>query len=269
MDTLEESNFISITMNYRRINLDIRTIQYVVINQNTAEFHISGGTQYKTRIPIHKLEAMLGDEFIRVHRNYLVAVKAIHDISDKVYLNNGEALHFAMRRKKELAVELRLKRQILLERLAAGNTTHTDEEYHARFAIFDELPIAFCDIEMVLDEGNNAVDWIFRYGNEALAKLEKTPLNELIGKTFSSIFPDMDKKWLKSYEQAALYKQTLQIIDFSPEIDTYLNILCFPTQHGHCGCILLDIKEMEYAENQGDRENARLHYFAKLLESIV
>ena len=78
----------------------------------------------------------------------------------------------------------------------------------------------------------------------------------------------MDEKWLKSYERAALYGQTLEIVDHSPEIDTDLDIICFPTIKGHCGCILLNVDEMRYAENHGDRQNARLHYFAKLLEHI-
>lgn len=266
---MSEQNFISITVNYRKIELDIRTIQYVFVNQNTAEFHISGGECYKTRLPISKLESILGEEFIRINRNHLVAVKAIHDISDKVYLNSGETLNFNLRRKKELSAELRCKRQSIFGKIAAENSTQTYEEYHARFAVFDTLPIAFCDIEMVLDNDNNAVDWIFRYGNEALAKLEKTPLNMLIGRTFSGVFPNMDEKWLKSYERAALYGQTLEIIDFSPEIDTFLNIICFPTMRGHCGCILLDFEKMEYAENRDDRSNAKMHYFAKLLERII
>ena len=41
------------------------------------------------------------------------------------------------------------------------------------------MPFAFTDIEMVFNEDRHAVDWIFRYGNEALAELEKLPLEQL------------------------------------------------------------------------------------------
>ena len=54
----------------------------------------------------------------------------------------------------------------------------------------------------------------------------------------------MDSKWLRSYEQAALYGEKLEIIDYSPEIDTYLKGICFPTYPGHCGCILFNIEEI-------------------------
>lgn len=259
---------ISITHNYKRVEIDIRTIQYVFIDHNSSEFYLSTGERYRTRFPLKRLEETLGDEFLKIHRNYLVAIRAIHSISDRVYLNNGEALVFAQRRKKELTDELRRRRQQLLDRFSATSDTHTEAEYHQRYRSFDDLPIAFCDIEMVLDEEQNAVDWIFRYGNEALARLEKTPLEHLLGKPFSSVFPNMDDKWLKSYERAALFGQTLEIIDHSPEIDTDLDIICFPTIKGHCGCILLSVDEMRYAENPGDRQNARLRYLAKFLSKI-
>ena len=122
---------------------------------------------------------------------------------------------------------------------------------------------------MVLDEGHNAVDWIFRYGNIALARLEKVPLNELIGRSFKSVFPNMDTKWLKSYERAALYGETLELIDYSPEIETYLKIICFPTTPGHCGCLLFDIAELKTAKDSGDTGNAKLRYFAKILENVM
>ena len=60
-----------------------------------------------------------------------------------------------------------------------------------------------------------------------------------------------------------------QLIAHSPEIDTYLKIICFPTQPGHCGCLLFDIAEMKFAEDSGDAHNAKLRYFAKILEQLV
>ena len=103
---MPEPNFITITMNYKRMELDVRMIQYVFID---------------------------------------------HDISDRVY---------------------------------AASETHTDSTYHVRFQSFDDLPIAFCDIFQHLSQHG--------------------------------------EKWLKSYECAAFYSQTLEIIDCSLEIDTDL-----------------------------------------------
>ena len=121
----------------------------------------------------------------------------------------------------------------------------TAEEYRKYYKICDALPFAFTDIEMVFNEEKKAVDWIFRYGNEALAALEKQPLDKMIGSSFSSLFSNMDAKWLHVYERATLYGETLEIMDYSPEIDTNLKIICFPTFPGHCGCILFNADEMK------------------------
>ena len=66
-------------------------------------------------------------------------------------------------------------------------------------------------------------------------------LPNCMGKSFGSLFANMDSKWLRSYERAALYGEVLELMDYSPEIDTNLKVICFPTFKGHCGCILFDL----------------------------
>lgn len=74
---------------------------------------------------------------------------------------------------------------------------------------------------------------------------KKLPLDKMIGNSFSSLFSNMDTKWLHVYERATLYGETLEIMDYSPEIDTNLKIICFPTFPGHCGCILFNADQMK------------------------
>ena len=114
---------------------------------------------------------------------------------------------------------------------------------------FENGIIGFPDLKrftLIFNEEKKAVDWIFRYGNEALAVLEKLPLNKMIGRSFSSLFLNMDAKWLRGYERATLYGETLEIVDYSPEIGKNLKIICFPTFPGHCGCILFDTDKLRY-----------------------
>lgn len=56
---------------------------------------------------------MLGEGFFKPHRSRLVSVLAVHDITDKVNLNNGERIGYVARRKKELIAELNEKREKL------------------------------------------------------------------------------------------------------------------------------------------------------------
>ena len=66
----------------------------------------------------NSIEEQLGDGFMLVHRNTLVAAKAIHEVSDKIYLSNGETLHYVVRKKKTMKNQLgeiqrRIKRRFV------------------------------------------------------------------------------------------------------------------------------------------------------------
>lgn len=263
---MQESKYITIISNRRKVVLGISTILYVLMIGKNAEIHVSGGKVYETRMPLGELEERLGEGFIKVHRGCIVSVMAIHDITDHINLSNGESLIYTIRKKTEILDQFRAKQKKIITSFIEDNIPKTEEEYREHYKSFDHLPFAFTDIEMIFNEESRAVDWIFRYGNPALAKLEKMPLEQLIGSSFGSLFANMDSKWLRSYERATLYGETLEIIDYSPEIDTYLKVICFPTFKGHCGCILFNISDIEFTKNSSDAERALMLYFGKLPE---
>lgn len=266
---MQEAKHITIITNGRKIVLSISTILYVLMVNKTAEIHVSGGNIYETRMTLSELEEKLGDGFIKVHRGCIVSSMAIHDITDNINLNNGESLIYTIRKKNQIIEQFRSKQKSIISSFRRDGIPTTEEEYRKHYNSFENLPFAFTDIEMIFNEENHAVDWIFRYGNPALAKLEKIPLERLIGSSFGSLFNNMDSKWLRSYERATLYGVTLEIIDYSPEIDTYLKVICFPTFKGHCGCILFDISEIKFTQNSSDAEKALLLYFGKLPEKNI
>ena len=249
----------------KEIKVDVEMIMYVMMDRNVAEIHLAGGEVYKTRMTMAELEETVGDYFIKVDRGCLVSALAIHSIGKTIDLVNGESLPYVVRRKKEIQARFAEMQRNVIQDFHATGAPGTPEEYNDYFRSFDKLPIAFTDIEMVFNEENNAVDWIFRYGNEALAKLEKLPLEKMIGSSFGSLFSNMDSKWLRSYERTALYGETLEIIDYSPEIDTYLNVICFPTFRGHCGCILFDISDLKFAQANTESQRAMRMYFERLM----
>lgn len=261
---LQDFKNITIISEKRKTVLGISTILYVQKVGNHVEIHVSGGKVYKTRMTLGELEGKLGNGFIKAHRGCMVSVMAIHDITDNINLSNGETLIYTIRKKNEIIKQLHEKQKSMIAGFMEEDVPTTEEEYRRHYSSFENMPFAFTDIEMVFDEERRAVDWIFRYGNSALAKLEKLPLEQLIGSSFGSLFSNMDSKWLRSYERATIYGETLEIIDYSPEIDTYLKVICFPTFKGHCGCILFDISDIKFTKNSSDAENALMLYFGKL-----
>ena len=62
------------------INAD--TIRYIQMKRNYAEVHLTNGAVFTSRITMEELEQRLGDDFIKVHRSCLVAVRAIHSVEN-------------------------------------------------------------------------------------------------------------------------------------------------------------------------------------------
>ena len=172
---MQEAVYITIVSNGKKLVLNVNTILYVLMIERTAEIHVSGGKIYETRMKISELEEALGEGFLKVHRGCLVSAMAIHDITDHINLNNGESLIYTIRKKNQIIARLQEAQKRLISGFTRDGIPATEEEYLSHYRGFDAMPFAFTDIEMVFDEERRAVDWIFRYGNPALAKLEKLP----------------------------------------------------------------------------------------------
>ena len=241
-------------------------ILYILMKKQDAYVHLSDGSVLKTRKTFAEFQDELGDDFIRIHRGGLVAAKAIYSVKKLITLSNGDSLEYSSQHREKIREKFREKQRAIISELADNDNPTENEEYHKHYKCFDAIPIAFTDIEMIFDEQSQAVDWIFRYGNEALSRVENVPLEVMIGNTFGSIFPNMDKKWLRSYERTVLYGETLELIDYSHEIDKYLRIICFPTFKGHCGCMLFDISDTKMTLENSAGDKAVLMYIQKMLK---
>lgn len=80
---------------------------------------------------------------------------------------------YSARNKNEVFDQLQEKKKLIIRRFSDGNSPVEEETYHAHYRGLDDLPIAFADIEMVFNDERRTVDWIFRYGNQALAFFRK------------------------------------------------------------------------------------------------
>lgn len=263
---MENKGKLTIVVDKKTINIPLSTILYIMMQGNNAQIHVQSGEVYDPRITLAELEPKLNDNFVKVKRGCIVSVLAIHNITDKVNLISGERLEYASRHRKDIVDAFRNRQEQIIKSFNESVALNTSEDYHEYYSLFDELPIAFCDIEMIFDSEFKAVDWIFRYANAALSALEKVPLENLVGNRFGELFPQMDVKWLRTYERAALFGETIKIVDYSPEIDAYLDIICFPTFNGHCGCILFDISKIKSYREPTDSERAMTAFFMRLMQ---
>ena len=89
-------------------------------------------------------------------------------------------------------------------------------------SLLDDMPLAFCVIELVFNESGHGVDFIFRYCNAEMATIEGVPVEEMLNRSF--------------YEVLNGTRHTLH--DYSPEVDKYLTIHCYQPEPGYCACVL-------------------------------
>lgn len=263
---MQHARSITFFSEMREVSINIRTILYIKVDNGISYVHLISGKVLPTRTTIAEFEEMLDENFIKIRRGSLVSVYAIHSITDTVNLINGESLKYADRALPDNMAKYWACQRRIIDGFTAQDTLHTLEEYAEHYRSFDGMPFAFADIEMIFDDSNHAVDWVFRYGNAALAELEGVPLEQLVGNTFGTIFPAMDQKWLRTYERAVLFEEMLNIVDHSPEIGADLSITCFPTFKGHCGCILLDVAKLKFFRRPSPTDSAIAAYIGKMLE---
>lgn len=228
----------------REVRLPVDNILYIRMEKGFGYIHASSGEQYRVRTSHCALQRLLDDRLIFIGYNCLVSAMAIHTVGEQLVLCNGEQLPYSSRRRGEILRFTKDWKRRYIDSLPEDGIPKSFSEYQDYYRFFEKASFAFTDIEMVFDENEEAVDWIFRYGNEPLARLEKLPLSTLIGSSFGSLFSNMDPKWVRCYEQSVLYGKSLEITDYSPEIDTNLKVICFPTFKGHCGCILFNADEL-------------------------
>ena len=111
--------------------------------------------------------------------------------------------------------------------------------FFEKCSILDDMPVAYCVIELVFDADGHGVDFVFRYCNKHMEVVEGIPVEEMLNRSFYEVFKNGDRKWLISYADVALNGVQRTLHDYSPEIDKNLTIYCYQPQPGYCACVLV------------------------------
>lgn len=241
---------IKLLINRKWETIQTKDILYITISDKLSFLHLKNNVTLNLFITLSELEQLLPRaDFVRISRNCIINYHAIHSIHDtQVTLTNNESLPYSKRREKSIldGYQAYVKHKYAAE---SPDTLHQTIDFHEKYKSFDNMPVAFAVIEMVMDNNGHSIDFIFRYANQSLAELEGVPLRELEGNSFLSIFPDAQKKWLSIYREVAFEGKEMEIIDFRQELKKVLRIQCFQPMHGFCACLLTDVTGKDSYEN--------------------
>lgn len=225
---------------FERKNIDIANIIYLTRQNPHTKITFFDGKEILTAIPVKEIAIYLPDEeFVNITKGVLLRKSQIVNISgDGLYtMTDGSVFQG---RKRNISQHKQLRQALgLSKEQDAKAEKMIPLELLEKCSILNDMPLAFCVIELVFDANGRGVDFVFRYCNEEMAVVEGIPVSEMLNNSFYEVFKNGDKKWLVIYADVALNGTKVILHDYSPEIGKDLSIYCFQPHPGYCACILI------------------------------
>ncbi len=225
---------------FERKNIDISNILYLTRQNPLTKITFFDGKEILTAIPVKEIAIYLPDEeFVNITKGILLRKSQIVNISDDGLYAMTDGSVF-QGRKRNISQHKQLRQALGLSKEQNEKTEKMIPlELLEKCSILNDMPLAFCVIELVFDANGRGVDFVFRYCNEEMAVVEGVPVSEMLNNSFYEVFENGDKKWLVTYADVALNGKKVILHDYSPEIGKDLTIYCFQPHPGYCACILI------------------------------
>ena len=225
---------------FERKNIDISNILYLTRQNPLTKITFFDGKEILTAIPVKEIAIYLPDEeFVNITKGILLRKSQIVNISDDGLYAMTDGSVF-QGRKRNISQHKQLRQALGLSKEQNEKTEQMIPlELLEKCSILNDMPLAFCVIELVFDANGRGIDFVFRYCNEEMAVVEGIPVSEMLNNSFYEVFENGDKKWLVTYADVALNGKKVILHDYSPEIGKDLTIYCFQPHPGYCACILI------------------------------
>ena len=225
---------------FERKNIDISNILYLTRQNPLTKITFFDGKEILTAIPVKEIAIYLPDEeFVNITKGILLRKSQIVNISDDGLYTMTDGSIF-QGRKRNISQHKQLRQALGLSKEQNEKAEKMIPlELLEKCSILNDMPLAFCVIELVFDANGRGVDFVFRYCNEEMAVVEGIPVSEMLNNSFYEVFENGDKKWLVTYADVALNGTKVILHDYSPEIGKELTIYCFQPHPGYCACILI------------------------------
>ena len=228
---------------FKRNKIEIEKILYIYHHDRKTVVCHEPGREIFSSAPLQEVLAFLPEkDFISISRNAIVRRDKILNIShDGVYtMLDGKTFQG---RTRYLSTHRRLKKEMESGIKKAGKANPHPLSFLEKCSILDDMPVAYCVIELTFDEDGHGVDFIFRYCNKYMEVVEGIPVEDMLNRSFYEVFKNGDRKWLVSYADVALNGSKRTLSDYSPEIDKNLTIYCYQPEPGFCACVLVPEKK--------------------------
>lgn len=224
---------------FEKNHINSENIKYITHKERRTFLYLFDDQQFSTLIPVRDILSYLPeDDYLNISKGIVLKKNQIIHISDTgVYtMTDGQTFQG---RKRTLRYHKDMRKALNLSSIEQSDSYQAPLGLLEKCTLMDEMPVAFCVIELVFDADGHGIDFVFRYCNQAMELVEGVPVDQMINRSFYEVFPSGDKKWLVTYADVALNGTKRILEDFSPEINKTLTIHCYQPCDGHCACILV------------------------------
>lgn len=225
----------NITNYYKHHGVNPWDIMYIKREDGKTALHLMDGRVLTSFTPAKNFMETLKDyDFLNINKGTFVSKSQIDRIEDGIYyMLDGTALPG---RKRSPGAHRRLNKTLHIP--TDPKSAEWAADLRLRYAGLDNMPAAFCIIELVWHPDGSGVDFIYRYANHEMAREADRTIEQMIGRSFFDIFPKADKKWLVTYSDVAVNGTVRYIRDYSYRSKREMYVQCFRPMDGYCACLL-------------------------------
>ncbi len=142
----------------------------------------------------------------------------------------------------------------------SGQKSKSEHRY-----LFENMPSGIAYHEIIVDEDNKPIDYIFLNINEAFEKLTGLKREVVLGKKVTEIIPGIGESeydWIGAYGRVALTGETAMFEQYSRSLEKWYSIHAYSPERKYFVAVFSDITDYKHAEEE--LEKHRLH-----LEELV
>lgn len=158
----------------RKNNIHISNIKYLLRQENKTCIYMTDGRVVKTFITVKDLyEILIPYDYISINKGTVVSRGQIDHIENCTYhMKDGVRLEG---RKRGAATH-----KFLNKSLHQDPAKTLSPNIRTRFSVLDDMPIAFCVIELIFNKNGTGIDFVFRYCNKEMLLLEGMDTLEIL-----------------------------------------------------------------------------------------
>lgn len=217
-------------------------IKYIIREDGKTSIYIIGGRVVSTYNTIKEIrENLPADEFLYPNKGVVLAASQVVDVGGGEYrMADGRSFKYRIHNSvKHDSRLLMLGRR--LEHVQAVADAQSLEALKAKYAIFDNMPLPACVIEVVIE--NSSMEFVVRYMNRKMEEIQGISADEAIGRPFSDYFHESNHiKWFAIIADVALNNSTRTTTEHSSLLNGDITIYCYQPLEGYCVALMVPPK---------------------------